>query len=259
MALATQQHYLAEISEKLEGIQRGVDELKGLHQDDRVGTLKDAATVAARTQSAAVRDGRLQPRQLDTLRQKTGRAEEVWQQVLTTAERHVRLYREGKIEPREIEESVILLMFGLWVLAECSDALTSVPYATVEELQVALSEEEDRMFPTMPATLKLCAELLELHDDREAKQLAYEARRRKNRVVRTLRLPAVRLKRNEESIVLDVPRKPKRQPLPHEIAEQLRRLVTTDEAPPTVVAEIDSGGQVLLGPAETLLPRSGTT
>ena len=50
MALATQQHYLAEISAKLDGIQQGIDELKKLHTDDRIGSLKHLGKLAARIQ-----------------------------------------------------------------------------------------------------------------------------------------------------------------------------------------------------------------
>jgi len=40
MALATQQHYLAEISQKLDGIKAGVDEVLARLDDDRIGALK---------------------------------------------------------------------------------------------------------------------------------------------------------------------------------------------------------------------------
>ena len=78
MAMATQQHYLAEISEKLEGIQQGVDELKELHSDDRIGKLKTISGLAARVQAAAERDGKVAAHQLDQLRDKATDAEEVW-------------------------------------------------------------------------------------------------------------------------------------------------------------------------------------
>lgn len=69
MALATQQHYLAEISEKLDGIQHGVDEVLAQLNDDRVGSLNHWSEVAASAQAAARRDGRLSETRLAEVRE----------------------------------------------------------------------------------------------------------------------------------------------------------------------------------------------
>ncbi|MDQ3631358.1 MAG: hypothetical protein M3417_08865 [Actinomycetota bacterium] len=37
--MATQQHYLVEINDKLEGVQKGVDEVLSRMDDDKLGTL----------------------------------------------------------------------------------------------------------------------------------------------------------------------------------------------------------------------------
>ena len=58
MALATRQHYLAEVSEKPAGGQDGVDEWKGLDSDKWIGTLRSAA--AWLRESGLARTGRHQ-------------------------------------------------------------------------------------------------------------------------------------------------------------------------------------------------------
>ena len=46
MAMATQQHYLVEINDKLESIERGVDEVLSRMDDDKLGTLEHASRIA---------------------------------------------------------------------------------------------------------------------------------------------------------------------------------------------------------------------
>jgi hypothetical protein len=99
LALATQQHYLADISAKLEGIQQGVDELKKLHYDEVIGTLDHLSALAERVDNSARRDRRVAPHQLDEMRRKTTDAEQVWHQALKTARRHVEEYSRGRLLP----------------------------------------------------------------------------------------------------------------------------------------------------------------
>lgn len=96
MALATQQHYLAEISEKLDGIQHGVDEVLAQLNDDRVGSLNHWSEVAASAQAAARRDGRLSETRLAEVREGALRTKELWHQITTTARRQLEQYASGK-------------------------------------------------------------------------------------------------------------------------------------------------------------------
>ena len=255
MAMATQQHYLAEISEKLEGIQQGVDELKELHSDDRIGKLKAISGLAARVQAAAERDRKLAPHQLDQLRHKTTDAEEVWNQALTTARRHVEQYEAGEAKPEDVTKSFAMLAYAIQVLGQCSSALMALPYATEGELEAVLAEEHDRLYPTLPEFLKLCDQLLHASEHWEAKQLEYDARRPKNPVARTLHLPPMEL-RLSEGFKFEVHPKPKRKPLAAEETERLRGLVAGATEPPLLVAEVDEDQTVLLGPAEATTTES---
>jgi hypothetical protein len=139
-SLATQQHYLAEISAKLDGIQQGVDEINALHNDDRIGVLNQVRDFSARVKNAAERDKRVQPHQLDQLRDRAVRAEEVWQQSLETAKRHVQQYEAGEIDANEVQTSFCVLAYAVQALTECSGALMALPYATADEFDAVLTE-----------------------------------------------------------------------------------------------------------------------
>lgn len=255
MAMATQQHYLAEISEKLEGIQQGVDELKELHSDDRIGKLKTISGLAARVQAAAERNRKIAPHQLDQLRNKTTDAEEVWNQALTTARRHVEQYEAGEAKSEDVTKSFAMLAYAIQVLGQCSSALMALPYATAGELEAVLAEEHDRLYPTLPEFLKLCDQLLHASEQWEAKHPEYDARRPQNPVARTLHLPPMEL-RLSEGFKFEVPPKPKRKPLASHETERLRGLVAGATEPSLLVAEVDEDQTVLLGPAEATTAES---
>jgi hypothetical protein len=253
LAVATQQHYLAEISGKLDGIQQGVDELKELQSDDRIGKLNHIRELTSRVQDAAQRDGKVAPHQLDQLRDKTTDAEEVWHQALTTARRHVEQYEAGEIEPEDVTKSFTTLAYAVRVLGECSSALMALSYRTAEELEAVLAEERARLYPKLPEFLGLCDALLHASDGWAAKELEYEARRPKSHVARSLHLPPMEL-RFSDGFKFEVPSKPKRKPLAPAETERLSRLVAATTDTPMLVAEVDQDQTVLLGPAEPGAP-----
>jgi hypothetical protein len=253
LAMATQQHYLAEISEKLEGIQQGVDELKELHIDDRIGKLNHIRELTSRVRAAAQRDGKVAPHQLDQLRDKTTDAEEVWHQALTTARRHVEQYQDGEIEPEDVTKSFAMLAYAVRVLGECSSALMALPYRTQEELEAVLAEERDRLYPALPEFLKLCDDLLHASEGWAAKELEYETRRPKNPVARSLHVPPMEV-RFSDGFKFEVQPKPKLKPLAPPVTERLSRLVAASTGTPMLVAEVDQDQTVLLGPAEPGAP-----
>ena len=250
MALATQQHYLAEISAKLDGIQHGVDELKELHKDDRIGSLKHLVRLADRVQEAARSDRGVTPHQLAEMRRKTTDAEEIWHQAQETAARHVSEYAAGQIDTKGVEESLAILMFATSVLARCSQALASLPYTSVDELDAVLSEEQARLYPALPQFLALCDDLLGASGTWRAKQIAYQDRRPKNVVARRLHLPPVEVT-FEDGFTFHKPRKPKRKPLSDDDTARLRSLAEcSPETKPLLVAEVGDKGMVLLGPPQ---------
>ena len=121
---------------------------------------------------------------------------------------------------------------------------------------LARVEEEVRM-PEASPTLKLCAELLSLSEEWEAKHRLYDDRLPQNKMARMLHLPPVRLNNTDDGFVVDVPRKPKQRPLSPETVGQLRRALSVGVEPPAVVLELDPGGDVLLAPADATSAAAG--
>lgn len=254
MALATQQHYLAEISSKLEGIKAGVDEVLARLDDDRIGALNAISETAADAQAAAQRDGRLSADRLAELRRAAADAKRLWHQIATTSKRKLAEYQEGTASANGAERAFAMLAHATRVLAQCSDALVSIPRNTADELEAALTEEQDRIHPALPQFNALAQQLLDTSDEWRARCDAYDAARPKNRVARALRIPPLETRLLEfQSMSIPVVRsfssKPEQQPLDEAKEKQLRTLVTaTSATPPTLVVEVEAGGSVLVGP-----------
>jgi hypothetical protein len=254
LALATQQHYLADISAKLEGIQQGVDELKKLHYDQVIGTLDHLSALADRVDGAARRDGTVAPHQLAEMRRKTTDAEQVWHQALKTARRHVEEYGRGEVASDEVKNSFVILMYATKVFVRCSSALAALPYETATALDQALADEEARMYPTLPAFLDLCEELLRISGSWETKAIEYESRLPKNRIARRLHLPPVDI-RGGEGVTVRIGGKPKRKALDPSDTRQLEELVVAGRPKvSTLVARVDDDGSIVLGPPRQAPP-----
>jgi hypothetical protein len=251
MALATQQHYLAEVSEQLDGIKAGIDEVLARLDDDRIGALNDISELAAKAQAAARRDGRLSEGRTNDLRRAAADAKRLWHQIETTARRQLGQYREGKLTAADVEHTFAMLTHATRVLAQCSDALVAVPHGTAAQLQAAVAEEQDRLHPALPQFFDLCGELLEASDEWRESHDEYEAGRPKNRVARRLRVPPVDIKRHKGRLDIDVRFRPEQEPLADEREEQLRGLIGGGHPESmALVVEVQAEGTVLLGPAQ---------
>jgi hypothetical protein len=81
MAMATQQHYLVEISDKLEGIASGIEELLERDDDDKRGTLVHVENTVARSRERLEAHGSLSASRIQELRDGARDAGRVWHQL----------------------------------------------------------------------------------------------------------------------------------------------------------------------------------
>jgi hypothetical protein len=253
LALATQQHYLAEISAKLEGIQAGVDEVLARLDDKVIAALKDISESAAQARQALEREGKLSPRRLADLRDDAKEARRVWFETAETAGRQLDDYRAGKLGAERVEQSLATLMHATRVLAQCSDTIVAVGYSTADELQEVVADERDRIYPAIPQLLELCETAAAISDEWQARNDAYEALRPKNRIARRLPLPVVRLHQDEQATGLIVRHRPRQQPLSDAAVERVRALAEGGSAAQRLVVEIAADGSVLVGPGTPAL------
>jgi hypothetical protein len=250
LALASQQHYLAEISSKLEGIQAGVDEVLARMDDKVIAAFKDISESAAQVRQAVERDGKLSSRRLGDLRDDAREARRLWFETAETARRQLDDYRAGKLDAGRLEQSFAMLMHATRVLAQCSDTIVAVGYSTADERQEVVAEERDRIYPAIPQLLELCATAAVISDEWQAKNDDYEALRPKNKIARRLPVPVVRVRQDEQATSLIVQRRPKQQPLSDAAVERVRALVRGAPDTQHLVVEIAPDGSVLVGPGK---------
>jgi hypothetical protein len=253
LALATQQHYLAEISSKLEGIKAGVDEVLARMDDKVIAALKDISESAAQARQAVERDGKIGSRRLADLRDDAKEARRLWFETAETARRQLDDYRAGKLGAERVEQSFAMLMHATRVLAQCSDTIVAVGYSTADELQEVLAEERDRIYPAIPQLLELCETAAVISDEWQTKNDDYEALRPKNKIARRLPVPVVRVNQDEHATSLIFRRRPKQQPLTDAAVDRVRALAGGAPATQRLVVEIAADGSVLVGPGKPAL------
>lgn len=188
MAMATQQHYLVEINDKLESIEKGVDEILQRMDDDKRGTLKQLQKVvdAARQNLADGREPSVSRR--EELHRAVRRADELWHQLDERVMRLLDAYKHGTAQADDVEESWALLLLATQVLGEAGALLTVLPYATIQELEHVTAEERERIVPAVDEIRRLAGELHAAHLRWAAKGAEYHLRRTRNPAKQALRV-----------------------------------------------------------------------
>ena len=250
LAMATQQHYLVEVSSKLDGIQSSVDEVLDRMNDDRIGTLRHVAELVEDAQATARHDGALSPARIGEVREAARDAKELWHQIATTARRHTAQYAAGTTTAEQVEETFATFAHATRVLAHCSDALAALPYGTEAELREAFAEEQDRMFPALPEFLELCAGLKDASDAWGQRHAEYREHLPTSRAAKLMRLPAIEIKRARGLLGIERHFEPEQHAMPESRTQELADLI--EPAPddvPVIVAEVQPDSSVLIGPA----------
>jgi hypothetical protein len=246
MAVATQQHYLVEISGKLDGISRGVEEILARMDDQIRGKLDAFEEVADDAREHIARHGDLPDERIAELRITAKDAKTLWSEVKQTADRHLMQYKAGELDAEQVDQSFVHLVRATQVLMRCSEALLSVPHRTSKELEDAFAWERDRMMPALPDFEQSVRELVSASRTWGARHRKYEWERPKDPLRKGLNaLPVVQIG----------PRKPEREAVPVETYVQFTRI--SEEAVPegAVLARVLADGSVLIAPE---LPESVT-
>jgi len=159
MAMATQQHYLVSIDNKLSAIRGAIDELQAQNQDERLGALNSAARQADRVLAAVAEQDRVSSNALNQLAAASQTADETFHQLLHQAQRHTQQFARDEGEAGQTEQSWAELLYALQVLGRCSLALVSLPHSDAQELQATAREERERINAVAEQTLRLAGEL----------------------------------------------------------------------------------------------------
>ena len=149
MAVATQQHYLSEINEKLAHLDAKLDEvLARLVEADRA-PLTRAKTLADRTAAALLAGERVSAERVRELRAAADRVDEVWNKLLDETHRHIGDYREGTTTAADVEQSFGLLLKATEALISCADVTVNLPHRDADELASIAREEGERILSAL--------------------------------------------------------------------------------------------------------------
>lgn len=177
MALATQQHYLVEINDKLAGVQGAVDELLARLTDDKRAEADELRDEAARIRVKLARAENVDVSSLDNWLHRAG----VLQKSLAaTAERAANGYLIGEMTAREAEDAFALALFSAQSLAELSGLLVALPTSSTEQLQHRLDDEWARLGPRRERLRGIAATLNRGHHHWRMHQALYDERRPQN-------------------------------------------------------------------------------
>jgi len=241
MAMATQQHYLVDISEKLAGIDAKVDEVLARLDDDDKAALLVASKLAARTAGAMERGETVSADRVRQLRSAADSADVVWHSLLGRAQRHVAAYRTGKASVEDVELSFALLLEATFALVACADVTAALPHFERLELDAITREEEERVIGAITELRALGDGLCDANSEWAAQWAAYwHERGEKTNLIAIEwqhRRPIKRL------------RKPRQKLLGTQTVTRCRDLTTDAPQLDAVLVEITEDGRVRVGAA----------
>lgn len=183
MALATQQHYLVEINDKLAGVEGAVTELLARLTDDKRAKVEELREEATRIRSRLASGETVSA---GTIEEMLFDAGVVQKSLAATAERAANDYLVGESTANQAEEAFTLALFAAQTLADLSGLLVSLPAASTGELQRRLDTEWARLEPRRERLRAVAATLSRGHHHWRMHQAIYEERRPRHVVARSV-------------------------------------------------------------------------
>jgi hypothetical protein len=236
MAMATQQHYLVEISDKLEGIASSIDELLERDDDDKRGTLVHVESTVARSRERLEVHGSLSASRIEELRHGARDASRVWHQLRERFRRHLTGYGEGDTTREQVERSWEILMHATRVMTAASGLLTSLPFETVEELENAQFEERERVLGVIGDLQELAYEFAAWHIEFRQQAFKWDTYGSRNPLVRHYR----------QARGYPAAHRPDNEMLTGAVARQAAQLALPAAPPSAILIHTHAGGEVSL-------------
>jgi hypothetical protein len=234
MAMATQQHYLVEIDKKLDGIAKGVDEVLARDDDRTLAIFREVHDIVRDSRERFDVGDELSSARVQELHRLAGHARREWHVLYQRTHRLLNEYKTGATECEKVQEAWELLWVATDVLVEVSGLLTSLPYASIEDLLAASREEHDRVVDAVDDIRELAADMHGAHLQWRADWMQWRLYGSRNPI--TNRVRAIR-----NQPVLN---KPAQQDLGHDLARQLRELLTPVAKPEAMLVTVNADGTV---------------
>jgi hypothetical protein len=234
MAMATQQHYLVEIDKKLDGIAKGVDEVLAREDDRTLAIFREVHEIVRDSRDRLDAGDELSSARVQEMHRLAGDARREWHVLHQRTRRLLNEYENGDTKPEKVQEAWELLWVATEVLVEVSGLLASLPCASIEDLLAAGREEHDRVVNAVDAVRELAGDMHAAHMQSRSDWIQWQLRGSRNPV--TNRIRAIR---NQPVLT-----KPAHQGLGHDLARQLRELITPVAEPEAMLVTVNGDGTV---------------
>ena len=234
LAMATQQHYLVEIDKKLDGIAKGVDEVFAREDDRTLAIFREVHDIVEDSRERFDAGDELSSARVQELHRLAGDARREWQVLHQRTRRLLNEYKNGETGREKVQEAWELLWVATEVLVEVSGLLTSLPYASLEDLLAASREEHDRVVDAVDDVRELAADMHAAHRQWRSHRLEWEIHGSRNPVKNR-----VRTIRNQPVLT-----KPAQRELGAGLARQLSELITPVDEPEAMLVTVHPDGTV---------------
>lgn len=243
MAMATQQHYLVEISAKLATIDSKLEELIARDEDRMLSTFEKARELAAAVETALADSERPSTNRIRELGDQMQSVDDDWGELLLRTKRLLQTYRTGDGKDQKAKESSAQAVNASWslllratqALAEVSTAFAALPQPDQRAAETLRREETARIAERLDDLRDVAGDLFLAHAKWQAGHTVHMVNHTNN--------PVERLRRKLTKSKLEAGPGPLDTALAG-IAEQLSRQA---EAPTAMLVEVRDDGTVLVG------------
>jgi len=245
MAMATQQHYLVEISGKLSAVDAKLDELIARDEDRMVSTFEKARDLAARVEAALTEGEQPSANRVRELGDQMYRVDDDWGELLLRTKRLLRTYRAGDGKNQKAKESSAdavntswsLLLRATQALAEVSTAFAALPQHDQQAAETLRLEESTRISERLEHLRDVAEDLFLAHAKWQAGHTVHKINHTNNPVERVRR----KLTNSELAKLEAGPG-----PLDSDLADIANQLSHQSRAPAAMLVEVRGDGTVLV-------------
>jgi hypothetical protein len=190
MAMATQQHYLVEISGKLSTIDGKLDELVARDEDVKVSSSLKARALAAAVQTTLSAGGVVTPQRREELGVLLRRIDDDWRELWVRTDRLLRVYQAAGSDREDairVDVAWSQLLRATQALAETSTAFAALPHDQHDQAAALRREESERIAGCLKDLHELAERLHTAHASGQATRTLHDVNHTNNPVERVRR------------------------------------------------------------------------
>jgi hypothetical protein len=190
MAMATQQHYLVEISGKLSAIDGKLDEVIARDEDLKVSSSFKARAMAAAVRTTLSDGGLVTPERREELGVLLRRIDDDWRELWVRTNRLLKAYQAEGSDPEDATRVNVAwsqLLRATQALAETSTAFAALPHDRPDTAAALRREESDRIAGCLEDLHELAERLHTAHARRQATRTLHDVNHPNNPLERVRR------------------------------------------------------------------------